>query len=178
MTKTKAVIYAILFALVLAVLWFVRHRADKHIDVAVSSPTLAPSDREKLIINQHTHTLTEVTRDAKGNVKIKKEYLPSTANVEEHNDGSIQVSGRKWGTEISPSAGVLYGSDFTLRAAGTLGLFYCQRFDIGIGVGMASHINSARALVAIQYNFYGSMLVGAYVDNHRDAGVLCSLRFN
>lgn len=175
--KAKLILYTVGFAALLVWLWLQRRKADTKTDKAIVSVVLPPQDEEKLVINQHTHTITEIKRNEKGQEEIKKSFLPPTASVELTKSGKLNVSARRWGTEMVPAIGIAYGSDFTLRAAGTLQLFYVQRWEVGAGMLLASHIAGCRADANVTYNIYDNVLVGGYVDNHRDAGIIAALKF-
>lgn len=177
MTKTKVALYGLALLVVAVILWFHSRSGDRRVDSSIVSVQLPANDQEKLIVNEHTHTITEVTRNAQGKVETKKVYLPPVADVEESNGGSIRVTGRIWGTELSPSAGILYGSDLQLRGALSLGVLYFARFELGLGGAMGASTSSARLIATLQYNVYNNIMLGAYVDNHNDAGVIATLKF-
>lgn len=171
--------FGICLLLLMGYVWHLLRIRDVRTDNGINTITLPPNDKEKLIINEHTHTITEVKRNAQTKkIEVVRHYTGPVTGVEEQTDGTIKITTRKWGTELSPSVGILYGSDTTLRAAGTLELFYYERFGIGVGLGMGAQLNSARALVFASYNCYGNMNTGIYVDNQKHAGVIATLRFN
>jgi hypothetical protein len=159
--------------------WFIMRHRDRRVDSAISSATLPLNVQEKVIVNQHTHTLTEVTRNEKtGKTEIKKEWLPPTAAIDIFSSGkAAKAQTRKFGTEISPSVGVIYGTDTTMRGEVSLGLLYFERWELGLGLGMGSQFSSARAIANVTYNAYDNILVGIYGDNHRSVGVIVGLRF-
>lgn len=173
----RRILYVSIALSVLFLAWIYLRMHNLRTDRATSSIVLRKDDREKVILNQHTHTITEVTRNAQGKTEIKREFFPNGAAIEESKSGTITVTGRKWGTEISPALGILYGSDFSLRGVGTLGLLYYTRLEFGVGLSMGTRIDTARPVVDVTYNCYDSIIVGAYVDNHRDAGVITGLKF-
>jgi len=96
-------------------MWSFRHHSDVNTDGKNVSTTLPSDDTEKVVINEHTHTITEITRNEKGQTEIKKSFLPPTAAVEYKKDGSVNISKRSWGTELVPTVGIAYGSDLTPR---------------------------------------------------------------
>lgn len=173
----RRLVCAICALLLVCILWVRLHRRDSRIDTTINSIVLPPQDAEKLIINEHTHSIIDITRRINGTTQTKKSFLGPNTSVEIFAHGGTKVTTRSWGTEVSPSIGVLYGSDTTLRAAGSLGLLYRQRFEFGIGLGMASHINEARALVDLQYNAYDNIMAGLFIDNHKSVGVIATLKF-
>jgi hypothetical protein len=176
MTKTKAVTYASLVAILLLYGWFRLRRHDNASDHSISSVVLPTTDREKLIVDEHTHTITIVSRTVVGKTQSKKEFLPPHASFEVKNDGTVKVQTRAYGTEISPSVGFGIGTDVTLRAAGNVGLLYAWRIEAGLGVASGSRLSSARFLASIGYNVYDNVMVSAYVDNQKSIGALLTIK--
>jgi hypothetical protein len=177
--KARTIFYATALAVCFLIFWFTRLHHDTQVDKQTASTTLGPNDQTKIIIDQKHHTITRVDLQKDGSESVKKSYLNphGPVSVAEEKSGNTIIVQRTWGTEINPAVGLVYGSDFTLRAAGSLQLFYIQRWEAGLGVAMGSQLSSTRAFASVSYNVYNNILVGAYLDNHRDAGVICSIRF-
>lgn len=180
MSKTKAVIYGSIIALVCIALWFIRRPHDGRVDRGISSSTLPPQDKEKLIVDPRHHTIEILNRKPNGETQIQKKYLNprGPTAIEEKQDGTIIVTQRTYGTELGVFAGVAMGSDVQPRAALGLSLFYIHSFDLGMGFLSTSDVgHESRAMLEASYNFIDNLSIGVYVDNHKDAGVLATVRF-
>lgn len=180
MSKTRGVIYGSIIALVGLTLWFIRRHIDARVDRSITSKILPAADKEKLIIDPRHHTIEVLNRKSNGDTQIQRKYLNprGPTAIEEKQDGSIVVTQRAYGTELSVFAGVGMGTDVQPRAAVGLNLYYVHSFDFGMGfLATSDVVHDSRAMVEASYNFIDNLSIGVYVDNRKDAGVLATVRF-
>lgn len=144
--------------------------------LAARPAILPPTAREQVLIDTVHHTITEVTRNAKGQTESKRSFLGTGTTITESVSGAVKVQTDTFGTELSPSLGVLYGSDLTMRGAASLGLLHLSRYEVGVGLCVGSSASSARAFVSLTYNVRGNVLLGVYADNHKEIGGMATLK--
>lgn len=177
--KARAILYATALCIGLLVLWFARRRHDQRVDQAIHSTVLPPEDSARLIVDEVHHNIITITRrGTTGGQVTTATFLPrSGASVDIRHGGSVVVTARKSGTEVSPFLGVSLGSDIRGRAALGLNLFFIRRWEIGGGLLMGSDIHDTRLFVGGTYNAYGNMIVGLGIDNKKTAHLIVGLKF-
>lgn len=162
----------------LVFLWRGCRKHDRAVDTQIKSTTLAPTESAKVIVDPRRHTVTTVTRTADGRTDTRATYLPpSGASISVGKNGSVLVTTRSWGTEISPFVGVALGSDIRGRASLGLNLFYVQRWEMGGGLLLNTDIRDTRLFAHVSYNVYGNYYVSVGADNRRTAHLMAGLKF-
>ena len=147
-------------------------KCNKKQDKAISSTTLAPSDKEKIIVDPVKHTIEVITKDSD-----KKTYLPDRpTSVTEDKNGNLIVNTRVFGTELKPYAGIGYDGKARLHL-GVDGLYY-KRFDLGAGLKLnPSEISDTRVDLNLSYNFWSNTSIALSYDNRKSVGCFLKLRF-
>ncbi len=108
----------------------------------------------------------------------RKLRLAPQASIEIRKDGTVRITSRTYGSEISPFIGL--GIDAQARGRGALGvnLFYWQRYEFGggltVGAGASAPI---RAFVHASYNVWNNTHMSAGVDNHKTPFAMLSVNF-
>src|SRR5438270_237142 len=85
----------------------------RQMDRQITSTALQPNEKERVIFNPKTHTVTTVTERG-----AQKRFVgPAGAAVVIGKDGRVRVDARIAGTECSPYLGGAFGTDIQPRAA-------------------------------------------------------------
>jgi len=179
MTKLRGALYVAIIAVLLILGYKWRHKHDAAIDTKVTSQVLPKEDKAKYIIDQKRHRITEIKVADNGHGTTERtSYLPDKASVEILKDGTVKVTSRSWGTEVSPFVGLGVGSDIRVKASLGINGFYFQRWEAGGGLSVnLSQPKDVRAFLHVSYNVYSNCILSIGVDNHKAVQALVGLKF-
>lgn len=175
----KGVLYGLGIIGALVTGWVYLHHANVRTDKNTTSQTLPAQDKAKVIVNERSHTITTVVRVGQtGQTKVSTAFLAPNASIETKPDGSVVVTSRVWGTEHAPYIGTAFDSEFKIRTALGVNVFYWQRWEVGGGLSLSvTNVKDARVYVGGSYNVYGNILLTGAVDNHKAIGIGVALKF-
>ena len=145
---------------------------NKKVDKGIVSTTLAPNQKEKIVLNPQNHTITVVTKNG-----TKTTYLPNRpVSVTEDVKGNLSIQERTWGWEKAPYAGIGYSNGLRIHAG--VDLFYFHRFDTGIGLLTdGKNFNTTAADLNLSYNFYSNTSMAVSYSSAKVVGCFLKFRF-
>jgi len=167
---------AILFGVFGFKLWV--HHAKKG-DQSVSSVTLQPNQKEKIIVDPVKHKITVVTKNVNGKEHTSTTYFPDRAtSIVEDNNGKLSIQERKWGPECKLYTGIGGDVEGSFRAHLGIDFLYLHSFDVGAGLAFnTTEIKDTRADLNLSYNFYSHTSLALSFDNHHVIGAFLKVRF-
>lgn len=174
----KGILYGLGIIVGLFIFGWVRlGKTDGIRDAQTVSQTLPAGDKAKVVIDAKRHTVTTVTRSAKGVLGNTVQFLAPNASIETKPDGTVVVTSRSWGTELSPWTGLSVDTETHARGSLGLNLVYWQRWELGAGVSCQLAAFNPRMFIGGSYNVYSNILLTAAIDNHKAVSVGVALRF-
>lgn len=176
----KGILYGLGIVAVLLLTWLLLHNINGKTDAAIVSQTLAPDDKAKVIVDTKRHTITTVTRSPDGvlehTISVTK-YLAPTASIEVKQDGTVVVTSRSFGTELSPWMGVSFDTEKHARITLGPNWFYWRRYELGSGLSIRTSDLDPRVFISASYNVYANTLLMVAVDNHKAVSLGLALKF-
>lgn len=125
--------------------------------------TLQPGDKEKIVYNSHTHTITVQTD--KGTTITEYGRNPTVTLRE---NGDVVVQRHDWGFEHDPYVG--FGLSDVPRVHIGVSLFYYNRWDLNLGLALTTRSEYAindwvRGCAIVSYNVWSNTNLFVGVDN-------------
>lgn len=164
--------------------WIILRRHNVRTDAQVTAQTLPAGDKAKVIIDEKRHeiiTVAEAPRhigdSGPRQIVTTKRFLAPNASIETKPDGTVVVTSRSWGTELSPWVGISIDSEKHARVGLCVNWFYWQRLELGSGLSIRTSDLDPRVFVSAGYNVYSNLLLNATIDNHKAIGIGVALKF-
>lgn len=159
-------------------------KLQKKQDKQASSNTLAPDQKEKVVVNPENHTIEVVTKNPDGTTTTQTTFLPDRpTQIIEDNNGKLKIVDHKFGVEKRPYIGVGGALDGTPRVHAGMDFWYYKKLDLGAGLdfnagvlSQVSKFDDTRLSVNASYNVWSNTSLALSVDNHKTVGVFLKVR--
>ncbi len=173
----RRLLYGLGIIAVLTVGWLYLRKTERLQDAQTVSQTLPAGDKAKVVIDDKRHTVTTITKRADGVLEQSVQFLAPRVSIETKPDGSVVVTSRPFGTELSPWMGVSFDTEKRARTTLGLNIFYVKRWEFGGGLSVRTSDLDPRAFMDISLNVYSNTLLYAAIDNHKAVSVGLALKF-